>query len=364
MLTSFRRALVSARRRGQRKLERTLPSIPIDDASERLYQSTKLWADPELTTEVPQPLAAEYRRWLAHEDPAYVRRYRGNVAIDPWTGHIYVDRRIVWGSTDVEPDRARERSPRFLGQLTGRRTHHDEIISLHHRFDTNYFHFINNVLTKLPLVDRLGLEPDIPVVVPQRLARTPFFQAATARGAIGRRVIVQGDREIITARTVYTVKPHDPDRDLLDAVCDRLGVTADDAAEERIFIARGPGAANRRHLRNQSEIDAILLRYAVRKVDPQAMSLDEQIALFARCSLVVGPHGAGLTNILWRRSAPLTLVEMFNPAVLSPCYFMLARLWNHNYHCLLDHAPAGKGGRASSEADVDGLAALLERLTT
>lgn len=362
MLRSVRRALVTARRRGQRKLERMLPSAPIAEVSELLYESRKAWADPAFADEVPAPLAEDYAFWLANTDMAYVRRYRGKVTIDPWTGHIYADGRIVWGSTDYDASRARERSPRFLGQMAGRHGRHSEVISLHSRFDTNYFHFINNVLTKLPFLDRLGLAPEVPVVVPQRLAKTPFFQGALARGAINRPMIVQGEREFITAETVYTVKPHDPDRELLEDVCDWLGVDADPAAGERIFISRGPGAASQRLFRNQAELDAILTRFSIRKIDPQALSFDEQIRLFSRSRLVVGPHGAGLTNIVWRRAAPLTLIELINPVVLSSHYFMYARFWDHDYYCLGDHAPHGEGRRTSSEADVEGLADLLERL--
>ncbi len=364
MLRSVRRALVTARRRGQRKLERMLPSAPIAEVSELLYESERPWADPAFADEVPAPLAENYACWLDKTELACVRRYRGKVTIDPWTGHIYVDGRIVWGSTDYDADRARERSPRFLGQMAGRHARHSEVINLHSRFDTNYFHFINNVLTKLPLLDRLGLAPKVPVVVPQRVAKTPHFQRTLARGAINRPVIVQGEREFITAETVYTVKPHDPDRELLEDVCDRLGVHADPAAGEQIFISRGPGAASQRLFRNQAELDAILARFSIRKVDPQALSFDEQIGLFSRSRLVVGPHGAGLTNILWRREAPMTLVELINPLVVSSHYFMYARFWGHDYYGFGDRAPRGEGRRTSSEADVDGLSALLERIAT
>ena len=360
MEKSFRRRIVHARQSLVRSMEGLYPSVPLEEASRLLHESRQPWADPRFAGEVPDCLAREYERWLDGVDVAFARRFDGDIGIDPWSGHIFSRGRVVWGSTDYLTDRGRERSPKFLyHRLPGGRRF-DAVLSLHHKFDTNYFHFYNNVLAKLWLADRLGLDRDLPVVVSARLGAQPYFRDAVALGVFGRReVVVQGPREVISAGTVFTLKAHDPDPAALEDVLDRFAIPERPEGGRMIFIRRGANAPNLRAFRNQDEVDALLARFGVDTVDPQGLKLADQIALFGASRLVIGAHGAGLTNIIWRRRAPLTLVELFNPTLGSPHYFMYARYLGHGYRCLMNLEPIGKPAFASSLVDLGRLEAAL-----
>jgi hypothetical protein len=67
-----------------------------------------------------------------------------------------------------------------------------------------------------------------------------------------------------------------------------------DGARE-IYIARTD--ATRRPLLNEAELIDLLERRGVSIIVPGTLPLTRQIALFRRARLVIGPHGAGLTNI-------------------------------------------------------------------
>lgn len=74
----------------------------------------------------------------------------------------------------------------------------------------------------------------------------------------------------------------------------RAAVPPADGARE-IYIARTD--ATRRRMINEDALIAMLERRGVRIVVPGQHSVAQQIAMFRRARLVIGPHGAGLTNI-------------------------------------------------------------------
>jgi capsular polysaccharide biosynthesis protein len=142
---------------------------------------------------------------------------------------------------------------------------------------------------------------------------------------------------------------------------DRLGVVERPDAARKIFIARGPRSPNKRVFRNQAELDAMLRRHGVETVDPQAQTLEDQIDLFSRTSLIIAPHGAGMTNIIFRRGAPTRVIELFNPSLMSLHYFLLARAYGYDYHALANHGVEGRNSVATSLADLAAIEALLAR---
>jgi capsular polysaccharide biosynthesis protein len=92
----------------------------------------------------------------------------------------------------------------------------------------------------------------------------------------------------------------------------------------RIFITRrGVG----RTIRNLVATAEVLKRNGVKMIDSEFLTLQEQSALFAGASMVIGIHGAGLTNMIFCRSG--TPVIEINPAFrkevhLRPHYYWLA----------------------------------------
>ena len=65
----------------------------------------------------------------------------------------------------------------------------------------------------------------------------------------------------------------------------------------------------------------------------------QQADLFARASVVAGPHGAGLSNLVYY--APGTKVIEFFGEHMAPCYWAisaLAGLEYYQHYCIDDHA--------------------------
>ncbi|WNN91858.1 glycosyltransferase family 61 protein [Gloeocapsopsis dulcis] len=66
------------------------------------------------------------------------------------------------------------------------------------------------------------------------------------------------------------------------------------------------------------------------------MNLADEVKLFSQAKIVIAPHGAGLTNIIFSQN--LTLIELFGLSV-SPCFANLARGLGFQYGYLQCQSP-------------------------
>ena len=86
-----------------------------------------------------------------------------------------------------------------------------------------------------------------------------------------------------------------------------------------------------RRLLNEEELDPILERNGFVKVTLEALPIAEQIAIFRGADVIIGPHGAGLTNIMFCRPGT-RILEIFPRAGLHSSAFMrLASLCRLGY---------------------------------
>lgn len=124
-------------------------------------------------------------------------------------------------------------------------------------------------------------------------------------------------------------------------------------APHHIYIRR----AGRRRIENEDEVVALMASRGIVAVDPEAMTVAEQIRLFRGAALIVGSHGAGLTNMIFSDRA--RIIELFGPWK-SLCYSAIAIGFGHDYSGI-DLMPSvgfqrGDVGRSLNfRADIDSL---------
>jgi hypothetical protein len=101
------------------------------------------------------------------------------------------------------------------------------------------------------------------------------------------------------------------------------------AEADIIYVAR-PGTT-RRIAVNEAEVVKLLEAEGILAVDPGLRSVSRQINLFGKAAAIIGPHGAGLTNIVFCR--PGTIFNELLPAhYLNPCFTRLAQAGSLTYN--------------------------------
>jgi len=241
--------------------------------------------------------------------------------------HIFIDS-LSYGTTNIAPSFKNLIKTKFFERENIKKV--ELVISLRDTGEDSYFHFYNDILNKIVLLNEFNVDKNIPLVISKKLYQKHFFKDIVKRCSLkDRKWLIQDNFYLESKEVIYCkTLPHDKDHyykllNLLNIPYPNLNTN------KRIFLTRNP--LRGRYIENIDEIIEIVKNYNFEIVDTENMSIDEQINLFSNCRSVIGLHGAGLTNIIFRRGAPLSLLEIFPPEHIPPHYYWLALIFNYKY---------------------------------
>jgi hypothetical protein len=194
-----------------------------------------------------------------------------------------------------------------------------------------YYHVVVDVLSTLTIYTRLGLT--CPIVVPGPVSdlqrelihasgvgeETPILTAQEVRGRTIRLAVCP-------AFGATGVMLREWSRNATSAL---TGPAGGDDPDEVVYVSRR--FAKRRPLENEAELEeALRTRVDARIVHLEQLSLAEQAKALQRAAVIVGPHGAGLTNMLFARPGR-HVIELLPEGYSVPTYAALARALGHGY---------------------------------
>jgi hypothetical protein len=186
--------------------------------------------------------------------------------------------------------------------------HFPKLISLRHFWEWNFFHFYNDVLGRLSLIDSL-LDKSMPLLLGNYADDIPFVKQIIEIGGLADRNWVLPGHNYVSADEIYYCHSGQSWKERFSYTVSQMNLPKPDPdSTERIFLLR-PEHATRRLL-NQSEIDPVLKKYKFQAIDTSQMPIAEQIATFAKARHVIAIHGAGILNIIFRDGAPMSLIEL------------------------------------------------------
>jgi len=207
----------------------------------------------------------------------------------------------------------------------------------------NYCHFLLDALPRLELFLRAGLTFDDVdwILVPEFFgsAREPFFNALGLPAA--KLLRLAPGRQY---RFTRLYQPSFPGIESFvppwvalfyrDRLLTPLGITP--ARRRRLYVSR-----RHRGLANDAEVWAALSARGFERLEPTTW--EDNVHAFAAADIIVGPHGAGLANVVF--CAPgATLVELIPGDRPFPYFYSAASSAGMNYHALLTTPllPAGR----------------------
>ncbi|MFN0084186.1 MAG: glycosyltransferase family 61 protein [Blastocatellia bacterium] len=116
------------------------------------------------------------------------------------------------------------------------------------------------------------------------------------------------------------------------------------AGHRRLYVSRR--LAGRRHIVNEDELMPILQSNGFEIVMTEQMSFEDQVAAFSEAEIVIGAHGAGLSNLAFA-PADCRVLEILTPTCLRWMYYLLcAQLGQKYFYLMADQTiPAGSHHR-------------------
>jgi hypothetical protein len=273
----------------------------------------------------------------------YLVHYKGMGFIEPKTGWgISNQHRLIYPSLGFS-NASHVHKPSFIETYFRKKkvTRIKKVISLRDTGEENYFHFFNDVLPKIYFLESHGISlPDYTIIVSHALYQKPYFQFFIQADYFKMfNWHVQYLDEWISFDEAIFCKPFTHTRKFLDRSVQLCKPHQELNAPDRIFLSRSKQSL--RFIENQEALLPILTQYKFEAIDTAMIPFEKQVQLFSQCRYLVAIHGAGLTNIIFRGGAPLSVLEIMHPFSYIPFhYVMLTSLYNYSYEVMV-----GKKGK-------------------
>ncbi|WP_161958337.1 glycosyltransferase family 61 protein [Natrarchaeobaculum sulfurireducens] len=196
---------------------------------------------------------------------------------------------------------------------------------------TNYYHWMKETVPKLRYareyesvtdIDITYLVPsDVPSWLDETLDLLDIPETKIERATAP---VYQIDRLLIPSFPDRKPRNYQWTRDVIlnNASPDRDAIGAGNS----IYISRKN--AIERQVVNEREIATMLSKHGFERYFLENHTVQENVVLFNEADIVIGPHGAGLTDIIF--SSNVTVIELFGSKVKPP-YERLAETLGHEY---------------------------------
>lgn len=212
----------------------------------------------------------------------------------------------------------------------------------------NYYHWHLNWLPRIVLADRFSDLRGIKVLVHEKPAAYALdaLQAVTGRQ---REDCLELNRGVFRVKKLFVPTPFPNPMHAPFAVRCYNGIRQYGplSTQRKLYLTRGD-APSRRILNEHAVID-VLSNYGFETVQPETLSYLEQVSLFSEAGMIVGAHGAGLTNMLFCQPG-FSAVELFN-GYYSRVYWSLAATMGVKHYKNLQsnqvETPEGGGSAAN-----------------
>jgi hypothetical protein len=205
------------------------------------------------------------------------------------------------------------------------------VISLRDTGEENYFHFYNDIVPKLFLLQEFRyFNAEAYLLVSKRLWEKPYFQSFIDMAEMVKLKWYVQDKEWIRSNHVIFCKPYTHTKKYLDDIVNLTKSNKARGLERKIYLTRK--AASLRYIENEREIYSILASYGFERIEAETLSLQDQIDIFRNTADLIAVHGAGLINMIFRRGASLRVLELFHWNDYLPFhYVMVAQIFGFQY---------------------------------
>lgn len=198
-----------------------------------------------------------------------------------------------------------------------------------------YFHWMFDVITRFELLQRSGLIESVDKFVVNAGDYTYKTETLNTLGIPQDKIIESHCSFHVTADKLIVPSICEDGSGTSKWKCEYLKqsflnpkVPLKTEYSERIYISREQ--ASYRRIVNEEEVVNYLQKLGFRSVKLETMSVAEQASCLAAAKVVVAPHGAGLTNLVFC-SPGTKVIEIFSPIYVPTCYWTISNL------CELEH---------------------------
>ena len=205
----------------------------------------------------------------------------------------------------------------------------------------NYYHWMLQVIPQIILLRRVGINLEtIQKFAFFRLpTHLPFQKETLSLLGIPRSKIIETFRHpLIQAKRLIVTSPIkvSPPRKL---ACDLvrnefLDKQLPESKDKSNFLYLSRQNASYRKIVNENELIALLNNLGFETFCLESMSFLEQVNLFSKAKVIISPHGAALTNLIFCNPG-VKVIEIFSPTYYILCYKHICNYYNLKHYSFI-----------------------------
>jgi capsular polysaccharide biosynthesis protein len=298
---------------------------PLSHLPEEIKDGLRIWQEP---------------KWFQDQ---YIIEINEPAFIEPEGWGITADRRLIYESLGFSTaPHVHKPSTREVYSTSKQIVGLKNVISLRDTGEENYFHFFNDIIPKLFLLKDHGYAlENYTIVISEHLYKKSYFKLYHNSTWLSSLKWYVQSREWISFEKAVFCKPYTHTKKYFEQAVDMVAPSSP-SGNRKIFLTRGKSSG--RYIENMDEIEPVLGSYGFDIIDSARLSFEEQIHLFSNVSHLIGVHGAGLTNMLFRKNGELSVLELLHPFEYVPFhYIMMANMFGHAYDAIIG-SRSGKEG--------------------
>lgn len=209
-----------------------------------------------------------------------------------------------------------------------------------------FFHWMFDVLPRIFILDQSPWNIDKIVV---NSLNSKFQEETLSTLGLLDKVIVLKENEHIQANELIVPSLPGWSGNMPQWVCDFLRrsflpvSSGTDMKKKRLYVSRS--RSNGRNVLNEPEVMAVLEPLGFERIFSEEFSFLEQVKRFSQAEIIVAPHGAGLSNLVFC-DRNTKVLEFFSPNYVNACYYALSNMVGLDYYYLI-----GEGKRPPEHCD-------------
>lgn len=285
-----------------------------------------------IASEFEEPINQQLNKYGDMEELEYLLEFHKKCFIEPRYGWLVSNRNIVfsrslpYGISEITP------LPHYIYYKRKNKINLKAGLPLFYNW-FNYWHFYNDVIGSLMVLDRNGFDKTIPVIVPEKALSVKyvqdFFKTEYSRKW---NWLFVDDSTYIHLDCAYIVKSFANVKDQFLLAKEIFKTPETDIVKKKIFLNRDNNKG--RNIINIDELLPVIHSFGYEIVDTDDMTIYEQKAIFESAQSILGIHGAGLTNMFFRYPGKCTVLELFPKNHYPIHYYWLAKELGFEYDAL------------------------------
>lgn len=219
----------------------------------------------------------------------------------------------------------------------------------------NYFHWLVETMPRLKMIEDDEQLCHLPLILPRN--RTPKFirESLELAGYLDKTQFLDDgvyQFETLHIPTLFSPPSH-PSPLAIDWLRGKLIQQDFIGKKKRLYVSRKDSL--RRYVSNEAEVEQILSQFGFETVCLTKYSFEEQINLFQSAEMVIGSHGAGLTNLVFAPTE-CVFIELIMEGIFTQAYYQIAGIRKIKYGFLICQTDG-----AGQYVDVNILRELVEK---